>query len=111
MDNVGFQVFIKTTVGDTVGALNGLCALLGDALGDAVGDATAYTTRIRLLKVSPMYILPDLSIATPAGSFSVALVARMLSPLYPAVPFPAIVVIIPVHTVIIRRREVPLSAK
>ena len=47
-----------------------------------------------------MYTLPDESNATPHGFFNNALVAAPPSPLLPALPVPAIVVIIPVDTVI-----------
>ena len=47
------------------------------------------TLRMRWLYVSAMYRLPAESTATPWGSLNWALVAGPLSPLKPAVPFPA----------------------
>ncbi len=62
------------------------------------------TFRMRLLPCSAMYTLPDVSNATPKGWFNVADVANPVSPLKPEVPVPAIVVMIPVDTVILRTR-------
>ena len=49
-----------------------------------------------------MYRLPEESNATPKGAFNWALVAGPLSPLKPAVPFPATVVITPFATLRMR---------
>ena len=51
------------------------------------------TYRIRLLLKSAMYILPEESKQTPLGPYNSAKVAKPLSPLKPAVPLPATVVI------------------
>ena len=51
------------------------------------------TRRMLLLPESAMYRLPAASTATPCGALSAAFKGESPSPLYPAVPFPAIVYI------------------
>jgi len=53
------------------------------------------TSRMTLLFVSAIKILWEASTQTPLGEWSSALVAGPLSPLYPAVPLPATVTILP----------------
>ncbi len=57
-----------------------------------------------------MYTLPEASSATPNGYFNMADVAWILSELKPAVPVPAIVVMIPVETVTLRMQLLLASA-
>src|ERR1035441_1467067 len=68
--------------------------------------ATVVITPFETLRMqhplSAMYRLPVESTATPVGLSNWALVAGPLSPLKPAVPFPATVVIIPFATLRIR---------
>ncbi len=54
--------------------------------------------------------VPDESRLTPIGAFNAAVVASPLSPLYPPLPVPAIVLIIPVAIVTLRIQELPASA-
>src|ERR1035441_4104970 len=56
------------------------------------------TLRARELRTSAMYRLPAESTARPHGWFNSALMAGPLSPLNPAVPLPAVVVITPLDT-------------
>ena len=67
----------------------------------------AATLRIKLLALSEIEMLPDESTATANGPFSSALVAAAPSPEKPAVPFPAIVEIVPEETC--RMRLLPAS--
>ena len=53
-----------------------------------------FTLRIRLFMLSAMYTLPELSIETPEGLNISAEMAGPPSPLYAAMPLPAIVVMI-----------------
>src|ERR1022692_977423 len=71
--------------------------------------ALADTVRIRWLPVSAMNRLPKASTATPYGTLSCASVAGPPSPLNPAVPVPATVVIIPPADTF-RIRWLPASA-
>src|SRR5271156_2422607 len=64
-------------------------------------EAAGVKTRMRLLVRSAMYRSPAESIAIPLGPFNCALEAGPLSPLKPAVPFPATVVITPFETLLI----------
>jgi len=58
--------------------------------------------RMRLLLASAMYRLPMESKAIPSGKFNWAKLAGPLSPLKPAVPVPATVVITPLVTLRMR---------
>ncbi len=55
--------------------------------------------RTKLFAESAKYTFPEESNVIPVGPFNVALVASPPSPLYPAVPVPAIVLIMPADTV------------
>src|SRR6516165_9706379 len=66
------------------------------------------TLRMRRLNESAMYRLPAESTATLSGLDNLALIAGPLSPLKPAVPFPATVVMTPFET--LRTRLLPESA-
>ena len=56
---------------------------------------------MRLLMVSEIYTLPEVSTVTPLGAFSEALVEGPLSPPKPAVPVPAMVTIVVVVAFVI----------
>src|ERR1039457_6435691 len=60
------------------------------------------TLRTREFQASAMYRLPAASTATPEGQYNWARVAGPLSPLKPAVPLPATVVITPFETLRMR---------
>ena len=69
-----------------------------------------FTNRILALSESAIKILPDASIATPLGLFTLDTVASLPSPLYGAVPMPATVLIIPVTVSNFRMRWPNVSA-
>jgi hypothetical protein len=56
----------------------------------------AETSRIKQFRVSAIKMFPNLSTATPEGSFSAALLAGPPSPEYQQVPVPATVEMLPV---------------
>ena len=56
-------------------------------------------------------MLPFASIEIPSGAFNDASVAKILSPLNPKLPLPAIVVTTPVDPLIFLIRELTASAK
>ncbi len=89
-------------------------AVEGISVGLGVGDAVVpakVTLRIRLFVKSAIYTLPETSTATPTGFCNPAAVAGPLSPeKLPVSPLPAMVVIIPVDTVTLRTRLLPVSA-
>ena len=58
------------------------------------------TFRIRLLPLSAIYTLFKLVTYTSTGSFNLAVVACILSPLYPFIPVPAKVDIVPLGDII-----------
>ena len=64
---------------------------------------------MRWLPVSAMKRLPRLSTVTPDTSFNCALVAGPPSPLKPALPLPAAVVMMPLLSTL-RMRALPKSA-
>jgi hypothetical protein len=64
----------------------------------------ASTRRMRLLPRSAINTLPPASTATPYGWFNLAVVAAIPSLTNPALPFPAIVEIMPVAALILRTR-------
>ncbi len=99
-------VRVGTVEGIAVGIIDGLG--VGIAVGIAVGGGTAIL-RTRWLLLSAKYMLPVESSLIPHGPFNVADVAAPLSPEKPAVPVPAIVVMMPVDTVTTRMRLLPMS--
>src|SRR5215831_1353011 len=62
----------------------------------AAGPDGAAIFRTRLLLVSAMKRFPEVSTATSVGLLSPAVVAGLPSPENPAIPFPAMVEIVPV---------------
>ena len=93
-----------------VGVSEGEAPVDNEALGVLCGEAGTGIMRMRLLPVSAIHTSPDAPTATPKGFASAALVAGPSSPLKPATPFPATVLMTPVEADTKRMRLLDLSA-